>query len=261
MNQMNKTRGISYWRHGQGLPVVLLHGFPLDHRIFDEVAADLAARWTVITPDLPGFGQSVPPRAFSLQSLADELHEFFTELKILPCVLGGLSMGGYASLAYARKYGSTLRGLLLIDTKAAADPPQAKENRNAMIQTVAHGGARAVAAQMLPKVLAPAAQDGVRDRARRIMEACPAKTIEYASLAMRDRDDSTPMLSSIAAPTLIVVGADDAITPPAVAEEMRQAIPKAQLAIIAGAGHLSPMEQPKRVAAAIDRFLAALPVA
>lgn len=246
---------------GHGTPVVLLHGFPLDSRVWAKQIEGLADRFRVVTPDLRGFGKSPSAEAFTLASLADDVHGMLAGVGALPAVFGGLSMGGYVALEYVKKYPSDLKGLMLIDTKAEGDSPEGKEARNKMIELVRSKGSSAVAEQMMPKMLAPDAAQSrpqVARELRRIMEACPALTIEHALAAMRDRNDHTADLPSIAEPTLILVGDADAITPPKVAQTMREAIPRSQIAIIHGAGHMAIMEQPEQVNRAMRDFLARL---
>ena len=254
---------LHYTEQGSGNPVVLLHGFPLDSTMWAAQAPALAAAgYRVVTPDLRGFGQSdlapSKPRPYTLEALADELHVLLTGLGALPCVLAGLSMGGYVALAYARKYPLDLRGLVLVDTKAEADTAEGKQGREKMIDLVRKDGAKAVADQMMPKMLAQDAPDQRPKTAqmlRQMMEACPPKTIENALAAMRDRPDRSGELASIKAPTLVIVGDADVITPPAVAQSMAEKIPGAQLVTIRGAGHMSPMEQPDQVNRAMKTFL------
>lgn len=249
---------LNYVDRGRGLPLVLMHGFPLDLRMWDAQVGELSSRWRVIAPDFRGFGQSHSTDAFTTESLADDVHALLEEIRALPCVLAGLSMGGYVALAYVRKYPGDLRALILVDTKAAGDDAQGKENRNKMIELVRAKGSKAVADQMLPKMLA---EDTPRNRPaqaqalRAMMEACPPKTIENALVALRDRPDQSQTLPSIPVPTLIIVGGDDSITPVSVAELMQKQMPKSHLAVIKGAGHMSPLEQPAQVNQAISRFL------
>ena len=247
-----------YQESGRGLPLVLLHAFPFDHRIWQGQVHDLAGVCRVITPDLRGFGQSPGGGAFTIPSLAEDLYVLLSQIRALPCVLGGISMGGYVALAYERHYASTLRGLILVDTRAANDSPEARSARDAMIELAKTAGSFAVAEQMLSKVLAP----GTGERRpqlvaelKSIMEACPAETIQYALAAMRDRPDYRPTLHRVAAPTLIIVGDCDPSTPPAVAQEMHQSIGGSTISIIKDAGHISPMEQPQQVSRAIRDFL------
>ena len=252
---------ISYAEKGRGLPLVLVHGFPLDNRIWESQIANLSDKHRVIAPDLPGFGKSQPPRQFTMESLADTLHAFLTQLKATPCILAGLSMGGYMSFAYERKYPTTLKALVLVDTKAEADTPEGKTGRNKMIETARTGGSKPIAATMLPKMISAESQQNrpqLVQQVNAIMEACPAQTIEYALAAMRDRNDFRDCLPSIAEPTLIIVGDNDPITPPAVAESMHKAIPHSKLNIIKGAAHLSTMEQPEQVNQALRQFLATI---
>jgi pimeloyl-ACP methyl ester carboxylesterase len=252
-----KGTTLHYEESGQGTPIVLLHGFPLDSRVWEKQRSALSDRFRVITADLRGFGKSASADAFTLAALADDAHALLAAIGALPAVLGGLSMGGYVSLEYVKKYPSDLRGLMLIDTKAEGDTPEGKEARNKMIDLVRTKGSAAVAEQMMPKMLPPeaiASRPELVRQLRSIMESCPPLTIEHALSAMRDRPDHTADLASIAAPTLIVVGDADAITPPKAAQTMHDGIPKSQLVVIKGAGHMTPMEQPEQVNRAIRDF-------
>jgi pimeloyl-ACP methyl ester carboxylesterase len=250
---------LHYTEQGSGRPVLLVHGFPLDVRMWDaQVPALAAAGWRVIAPDLRGFGGSLSETPFTLESLADDVHALAAGVGAIPFVFVGLSMGGYVALAYARKYPADLRALVLVDTKAEADTAEGKQGRAKMIELARKEGSKAVADQMMPKMLAKDAADQRPQTAqalRRIMEACPPKTIEHALAAMRDRPDRSGELAQIKVPTLVIVGESDAITPPAVAESMVSKLPGAQLVVIKGAGHMSPMEQPEQVNRAIKSFL------
>jgi 3-oxoadipate enol-lactonase len=250
---------IHYNDTGNGNPLVLLHGFPLDSRIWRELIPPLAAHARVITLDLPGFGKSTTTKPFTMETIADDVHQLLHDIGALPCELAGLSMGGYVALAYAKKYLADLRGLILIDTRSQADTPQGREARNAMIALANTKGSMAVAEQMFPKMLGPNPDPKVAAELMDIMKACPVKGIQYALDAMRDRPDSTDLLPTLALPTLIIVGESDAITPPELSRTMHQAIPGSKLSIIPSAGHMSPMEQPAAVANAIQEFLKVIP--
>lgn len=248
----------SFDDRGGGLPLVLIHGFPLDRRMWAEQMADSSLPDRRIAIDLPGFGQSQPPVSFTIPSLARSIRELLAQLDAMPCVLAGLSMGGYIALNFAREFQSDLRGLILVDTRAEADTVQGKENRQKMIELVRSKGSSAIVDQMQPKLLSP---DTVAHRPqqmralRQMMEDVPAQTIEHALTAMRDRPDMTEALASIKTPTLILVGDGDQITPPDVAQGMQKKLPNAELVIIQGAGHMSPLEQPAQVNRAIRNFL------
>ncbi len=248
---------IAYNDRGVGPALVLLHGFPLDSSVWDDAADFLEGKFRVITPDLRGFGRSADRKAFTIESLADDVHRFISAVDAVPCILGGLSMGGYVALAFAKKYPGDLKGLALIDTKAAADSPEAKEGRQKMIDLVRASGSSAIADQMFPKMIAQAsAGAAAAKKLRSIMEACPALTIEHALAAMRDREDFTALLPKLEIPLLIVVGEQDAIASPEIARAMHKSAPRSRLLIIRGAGHMAPIEQPQAFADAIRMQLA-----
>src|SRR5688572_1436579 len=148
----------NYSERGTGTPLVLVHGFPLDNRVWEDQVAGLSDRFRVIAPDLRGFGQTRSEQAFSMESLAEDLHRLMTKLDARPCVLAGLSMGGYVALAYDARYPTDLKGLVLVDTRAEADSAEGKQGREKMICTVREFGSAAIANAMMPKMLAPATE-------------------------------------------------------------------------------------------------------
>jgi 3-oxoadipate enol-lactonase len=244
-------------------PVVLLHGFPLDSRMWAAQLDALAQSSRVIAPDFRGFGQSPPAGGFTLEQLADDVYVLATQLRLPRFVLAGLSMGGYVALAYAKKYADTLRALILVDTQAGADTPESKQNRERLIAAAKEHGPRPIADAMLQKMIPESTAKNrpqvVRDL-RQMMDNANPETLAYALAAMRDRPDHTPTLATIKVPTLVIVGDQDAITPPDVARKMQEKIPNTQLKIITAAGHMSPMEQPEQVNTALTDFLHRLPL-
>jgi len=251
-----------YLEQGKGPALVLVHGFPLDSRMWEAQVAALSDQFRVIAPDLPGFGQSPGTGPFTMDSVATQLNNFLDAIGVQQFVLAGLSMGGYIALAFSKKCPRRLDGLVLMDTRAEGDTAQGKEARMKMIEAAKTSGAKAVSDLMLPKLLASESiqkRPELAGKLRQIMESQKVETIERALLAMRNREDYTDHLPSIADPTLIVVGENDAITPPAMSEAMHRAIRKSELVIVKGSGHMSPMEQPEQVNQALRRFLASLP--
>jgi pimeloyl-ACP methyl ester carboxylesterase len=249
-----------YREQGSGEPVVLMHGFPLSSQIFESQIDVLSRHFRVIAPDLRGFGQSPSSDRFTVNSLADDVHTLLSRIGALPCILGGLSMGGYVAEAFIRKHPGDVKKLILLNTKADADAPPAREGRNKMIELCRKSGSAGVAKEMLPKMLSPATierNDAVVDKVIKLMESQPAKTIEHALEALRDRDDQTQLLPNIKVPTLIISGDGDQITGPLIAEPMQKAIPGSKLVIIPRAGHLSTMENPLAVNEALLNFLQA----
>lgn len=241
-------------RAGSEPTVVLLHGFPLHARIWAGVAQRLSRHFRVIRPNLRGFGTMTSVEAFTIESLAADVHGLLKGLGDLPCVLAGLSMGGYVALSFAEQFAEDLAGLGLVDTKAEADDEAGRQKRDAMIQRVREQGVSAVVSQMHPNLLASSTIErdpGVAEVLMRVMLDTPALTIEHACRAMRDRKDYRDLLGRITVPTGVIVGAEDALTPPEQARQLAAHIPGATCTVIDGAGHMSPLETPAAVADAI----------
>jgi pimeloyl-ACP methyl ester carboxylesterase len=238
--------------------LLLVHGFPLDSRIWADQMDDLAICTRVIAPDLRGFGKSKCDQPFTMETLADDLHGVIGQLKLGPCVLAGLSMGGYASLALARKYPGDVTGLILVDSRTDADSAAARESRGQMIELARTKGATAIAEAMLPRLLSPAAlahRPAVVQKLKAITRDCPALTSQHALAAMRDRMDQAEWLAGAKIPVRFIVGEEDAISPPQLAKEVVRRIGRGDVTVIANAGHLAPLEQPALTSRAMVGFL------
>jgi pimeloyl-ACP methyl ester carboxylesterase len=248
------TRQMAYESVGSGPALVLVHAFPFDSRMWRKTAAALAGQRRVITPDIRGFGLSdLGAGGFSIADLADDVAALLDALGLPVATVGGMSMGGYVALAFARRHRDRLQSLILADTKAAADTPEARQGRAAAIALVETRGVAAMLEKQLPRLLSASASDSLRAEVR-ALGAQPADTVIAAIRALRDRPDRTAELPEIAAPTLIVVGSDDALSPLAEARAMAAALPHARVAEIPGAGHLSNLENPDAFAAALAGF-------
>ncbi len=236
---------LSHSSTGEGMPVVLLHAFPFSSEMW-RPQLSLANTFRIITPDLPGFGDSPALANPTTEAMADAVAALLDDLQLTdPVVLGGCSMGGYVALAFAGKYPQRLRGLLLSDTKADADDDAAKAGRDKMIAAADTLTGESVIAALLPKQLSNTTRDNrptVVDEVKRIGAAQSVAGIVAAQKAMRDRPDSRPVLGQIRVPTLVVVGEHDPITPPAVAKAMAAAIPGSRLEVIPTAAHLPNLE-------------------
>jgi pimeloyl-ACP methyl ester carboxylesterase len=244
---------------GRGQPVVLLHGFPLDRTMWEAQGEALAPRFRVIAPDLRGFGKSkAPPGPVSMEQLADDVAALLDRLKIRKAAIVGLSMGGYVAFAFARKHAARATAFAFCDTKAAADTPEARKGRAEMMALVADQGTAPIAERMIPRLLAPETlrqRPEVADRLRRMILRAPVEGVRGALQGMADRPDSTPVLSTLAVPTLFIVGAHDALSPPDEAGGMCARVPNGRLAVIPDAGHMAPMENAEAVNAALADFL------
>jgi 3-oxoadipate enol-lactonase len=248
---------------GDGPAVLFIHGYPLDHTIWTHQLAALEG-WCRIAPDLRGMGQSdAPDLGYSMETYAADLAELLDRLGARDVVLVGLSMGGYVAFEFLRRWRERVRGLVLVDTRAEADTPEGRMARDTAASTARDHGASAVAEAMLPKVLGASTLGGAPatvEQVRAMMVATPVAGIVGALAAMRDRQDSTPLLAELAGlPTLVLVGDEDEVTPPAQAKAMAEIIPGASLVVIRSAGHLPPLERPVETTDAIVGFLAGLP--
>jgi pimeloyl-ACP methyl ester carboxylesterase len=252
---MNPPIPLAVTDRGSGPTVVLLHAFPLSRQMWEPQVATLSDRYRVVAPDLYGFGDTpLPQGGWTVDSMADAV----AGLVDGPVVLGGLSMGGYVALAFARRHPGRLRGLILADTKAEADGPEARAARDKMIALANEKGTAAVVDEMVPKLLGATTRKSrpeVEKEVRRIGSAQSAGGVAAALAALRDRPDATPGLGNIRVPTLVVVGVEDGVTPPDAARKLAAGIPGATLEEIPAAGHLSNLEDPAAFTAAVRRFL------
>jgi pimeloyl-ACP methyl ester carboxylesterase len=244
---------------GAGWPVIFIHAFPLHAGMWRPQLEDVPQGWRFIAPDLRDFGQSrsLLERAGSLDDYASDIGDFMDGLALEDAVIVGLSMGGYIAFAMYREAPARFNGLVLADTRPQADTPAGREGRAAMRATLAREGTSAVAAQMLPKLLAPDADAALVARVRETIEGERAEGLDAAIEAMMGRPDSTPDLPRIACATLVVVGELDTITPVADAQAMQAAMPRSTSTIIQGAAHLSNLEQPDRFNRVLSDFLLA----
>jgi pimeloyl-ACP methyl ester carboxylesterase len=245
---------------GTGIPCVLLHGFPLDHSMWRE-QEPLAEHLRLIVPDLRGFGGSAGAVMESVESLADDVPALLDALHVGgPAVICGLSMGGYVAQHVAVRHPDRVAALVLVDTKLEADTPEARAARADLAVKVGRLGQGIVADAMVPRLLAPAAaaapgRAAVEDVLRSAILAQPIAGIQAALAALAARPDMTEPMAHVLAPTLLVCGAEDAITPPDCLERAEQVMPCARLLVVPGAGHMTPLEAPEVFNRALLEFL------
>jgi pimeloyl-ACP methyl ester carboxylesterase len=252
-----EDRRVGYDSAGSGVPLLLLHAFPLNRTMFTEQIDGLRDVARVITPDVPGVGRSESGR-LTIDGIAHLAAQLLDALHIQRAVVGGVSMGGYAALAFARLHPDRLLGLALANTRAAADNDEAKQGRVALAAVARNEGASAVAERMLPKLLGASTLKRNRkivDRVREIIESIPGEAIAEMLAALAGRADSTPFLQRIGVPTLVIASDEDVATPAAEAQDWAKQIPGSRYIEIQGAGHLSNIEAPEKFNHAIREFL------
>jgi pimeloyl-ACP methyl ester carboxylesterase len=247
---------IAYRDEGRGRPLLLVHAFPLSGAMWERQIAALAQTYRLIVPDLRGFGASpTVPGTASLDQYADDLAGLLDQLGLEQVAVAGLSMGGYIAFALLRRHGERVNALILADTRSQPDAEEGRRAREENARLVEEQGPRAIADQMLPKLLSSNASDDLRAEVRRMIEANDRAGIAAALRAMAGRPDSTPLLATIAVPTLIVVGSEDGLTPPSDARAMHTAIAGSRLVELPGAGHLANLEAPEAFNAGVDDLL------
>jgi 3-oxoadipate enol-lactonase len=251
---------VAYDDVGTGLPVVLLHAFPLDREMWAPQLGALAeAGFRALAPDLPEFGRSTPGTdAFTIDRGADVVADFLEALGVAKAVVGGLSMGGYVAMAFARRHPDRLRGLILADTRAAPDNTEARVKRDRLVADVQGFGPPAAIDALLPKLVSDhtrTADPALVETVRQIGLRQSATGLIAGLYALRDRPDATPGLDAIAVPTLVLVGEHDALTPPLAAARIAAHIRGSELAHVPGAGHLSSLENPTAFNAVVLAFL------
>jgi 3-oxoadipate enol-lactonase len=245
--QKEKLNGveISYERRGRGTPLVLIHGYPLDHSIWDEVAGLLENDFDLILPDLRGFGESTTVETpYGMDAIAEDIAQLLKKLGIEKAALAGHSMGGYVALAFAKKYPDQVSGLALVSSQLLADPADRKEGRYKTAAEVAEKGVSAVAG-MTDKL---SIDQGIRDSVRPLIERQSKSGVIGALKAMAEREDATSSLPDFKFPVVLVHGDADQLIPIDRAREVKGVRAASHLTELPGVGHLPMLEAPEQTA-------------
>src|ERR1041385_5445952 len=248
-----------YTDSGLGRPVVLIHGYPFNRSLWAEQEIVLSTSYRVIAPDLRGFGDSdAVPGTATMNAMAQDVALLLNHLGIARATICGLSMGGYVALAFYKQLPSRVRALVLADTRASSDTDDAKQTRFQQAEKALSEGMAGIADAMLPKLLTPETVSKRPEIVKRVRDMMLKTKPEGAAAALRgmaERDDQTSLLSKITVPTLILVGAEDAITPVADSEKMNQLIAGSRLVVLENAGHVSNLERTDEFNQALLEFL------
>ena len=262
------TRTIAYLDSAPGdttlRAYVLLHAFPIGANLWEPQIRSIPRGWRLITPDLRGFGGSTEldsVGALSMSDYADDLVDLLDELGIARLVVGGASMGGYATLAFFQAAADRVEGLVLANTRAGADSPEARANRRNMLALLDREGPSGVAREMMPKLLGKTTRETnpeAEATVRRLIKQQSPVAIRAAIHRMMHRPDSTPLLAQVTVPTLVVTGDEDELIPIDESRAIAAAVRGATLVVIPHAGHLSNLEQPAAFNDALTAFLTKL---
>jgi 3-oxoadipate enol-lactonase len=253
---------IAYDDVGSGLPVVFLHAFPLNRTMWDPQIGALVAEGRCIAIDFRGLGESkARTEPFSMDRYADDVAGVLDTLQIERAVMVGLSMGGYVAFAIWRRHKHRVRALVLADTRATADTEEIAERRRELIELARTQGSTAVANAQIAGLVGKTTRDkrpDIYDAMHRMIAQQPVDGVIGGLEAMLARPDSTPTCATIDVPTLVIVGDEDAITPPKEAKKLAESIRGAHVEVLKGAGHLSNVERPAAFNTVVSEFLASL---
>jgi 3-oxoadipate enol-lactonase len=253
---------MSYGERGDGPkdPVILLHAFPLNNRMWAPQMEALAGHRRMIAPDYPGFGKSPrPPAQPDVRYYAEQVRDLLDGLRLYRIVLGGLSMGGYVAFACLRLFPERISALLLANTRPDPDAEEAKESRRELARRVAEEGVEVLPKLQMERLLARDTLENKKDVVESvrdmILESSPDGVVAALG-AMRERPDSTDLLGKINVPTLVLGGAEDALSTPEIMGDMAKKIPDSRHLTLSKAGHLSNLEASEEFNAALENLLA-----
>ena len=252
---------LAFVDQGSGTPVLLVHGFPLDHSMWNAQIDALARNHRVIAVDLRGFGQSeAGDEMVTMEQFAHDMAGLLDALSIEDqVVFAGLSMGGYVAWQFWREYPSRVKALILCDTRAVADTPEIAAGRLEMAERVLAEGPEPLVEMMMPKLFGQptvVSRPELVESLRGVMLSSDRRAVAAAARGMAQRPDVTAMLAAIDCPSLVIVGRLDAISTPDEMRSIADAIPLAEYVEIADSGHMTTMEKPAEVNAAMLDFLA-----
>ncbi|HVF67380.1 MAG TPA: alpha/beta fold hydrolase [Pyrinomonadaceae bacterium] len=265
MSNVARVRGIelAYTDEGRGPAVVFLHGFPFDRSMWRGQVERLSEDFRVIAPDLRGHGGTTSTREpATMEEMAEDVVALLDELNVPRAVVCGLSMGGYVALALYRAHPSRVRALVLADTRANADTEDVRRTREENARRALAEGVGPMVGSMFPKLLSQHTRESEPEIVARVREMMSRVNPEGAAAALRGmalRRDQTDLLPKIDVPALVIVGSEDAVTPPSEAEAMHALIEGSRLQVIEGAGHVSNVERPEEFDRALAEFLEGLP--
>ncbi|WP_371636079.1 alpha/beta hydrolase [Streptomyces zaomyceticus] len=266
------TTEIHYEDRGTGPVLLLVHGHPFDHTMWQPQIDRFSRTHRVIAPDLRGYGRTplgtprdttgadTRPRATGLGDFAEDLVDLLDALDVRDCVLAGLSMGGQIAMEFRRRHPGRLRGLVLADTFPAAETDEGRAARNAMADRFLAGGADAVreyADEVLDRMVAPY-NTHAAPHVHRMMCATDPAGAAAALRGRAERPDYRQTLTTVPFPALVVVGRDDTYTPVADAEDMHALLPHSTLAVVERAAHLPNLERPEEFDAVLASYLHSL---
>jgi len=249
---------LAYEVRGEGLPVVFLHAFPLNRKMWEGVLEGLSGVRAILV-DAPGFGESpVPGKPYDLADVAGSVVDILEREGVDRAVVVGLSMGGYVAFRLYDMFWNRIQGMVLANTRAEMDSPEARSAREKAIARIREGDRSGYLEDLLPRLVGKTTQKvrpEVVAQVKGLMAEAPDETLILALEAMKNRPDSVPLLPTVEVPVLALAGEEDTLTPPEGMEGMVRRMPRAELVVLPRVGHLSAMEKSETFREALSRFL------
>jgi 3-oxoadipate enol-lactonase len=249
---------VEHNRAGAG-PVVLLHGFPLNGAMWDEVVPALAERYRVVVPDLRGHGATAAPEGpYETADHAADVIALLSWIGIDRAAVVGLSMGGYIALQLMTAYADRVSAVVLADTMGRGDSAERKQARAAQAEVIRAEGLGRFADLVMPRMFSPpvfSARPALVERFRQTILSQRPEAVIAALQGLASRPNMLGPLSEVRLPTLVLVGGEDAATTPDDSRELAGVIRGAELVVLPGAGHMSCWEDPEAFNVAVRDFL------
>ena len=250
---------ITFSEFGQGMPVIFLHGFGENKELWWQFSEHLSDKYRILLPDIPGFGDSPLTRDnFSLKDIAEDIHEWLEEIDVKECVMIGHSMGGYITLAFAKKYPDMLKGLGLFHSSVFADSSEKKEVRTKTIEFVEKNGVNPFMENFVPNLFYKERQDVLKEIIQRQIEVgkkTPKESVVKYQAAMRDREDSTEFIKNFDKPVLLIAGVKDQSVPFEKNEEQADMLKKPTIHFLNDTAHMGMFEREKEALTFVESFL------
>ena len=244
-----------FQERGKGFPLILLHGFCETNHLWDSFATKLSSDFRVITPDLPGFGNSpLPEKSFSIANIASSLIHWLHQLNVEKCIVIGHSLGGYVTLEMIAEEPTLFSGFGLFHSTAFADTEEKRQNRNKVIEFVRKNGVHPFIDTFVPGLFCQKKHPAIEE-VYKMASNTKKKTLIAYSLAMRDRPDNTPILKGYGGPCLLIAGKQDVIIPYTTIEQQSRLNQNIRLHILENSGHMGMFEEAAAAYKAVQNFV------
>jgi 3-oxoadipate enol-lactonase len=248
-----KPVNLHFVEAGEGPAVMLLHGYPLDHSIWNPIVPLLTRDARLIMPDLRGHGKSPSPEGvYSMKEMAGDLLRLMGALKVDKVILVGHSMGGYVAESLLHQYPHKVSGLALVASRAKADSKEKIVERLRTAEQVLKSGVDAVTDSMLAKLTS---KPSLQLELKKIMMEASPMGVAGSLRGIAEREDATAWLPKVIIPSLVVAGEIDQIVPLEESRSLAELIPDCELVIAKDCGHMPMMESPGLTAGALFKLI------